>query len=235
MLAGKMPFSSPKQICEDNPQFDSKKNLVSKACQDLILSILEKRPKDRPNLKQVLKHEWMTMEFPDEDVKNSTFSESTTTASISQEIINSQNTATSKEITISQDSTTNSQSNTENLSDSDIFRRTSTASESAQGSDIMYLCQEHGRSAAFDKLKKQIRSSSSDGQNNTSLISGSDLITLPSPETISPTPKSPPAHEKLNYSANKVFSAFFDDDFFNFIDASLQALKHDRSRSLCCG
>lgn len=56
MVCGDIPFEKDEEICNAEVQF---RNNVSKHCQDLVLSCLKIRPKDRIDIHDILSHPWL--------------------------------------------------------------------------------------------------------------------------------------------------------------------------------
>jgi len=58
MVCGDIPFEKDEEICNAEVRFHNNSN-VSKHCQDLILSCLKIRPKDRIDINAILSHPWL--------------------------------------------------------------------------------------------------------------------------------------------------------------------------------
>lgn len=63
MVCGDIPFEKDEEICNAEVRF---RNNVSKQCQDLVLSCLKIRPKDRIEIDDILAHPWLAV--VDEDI-----------------------------------------------------------------------------------------------------------------------------------------------------------------------
>jgi len=63
MVCGDIPFEKDEEICNAEVRF---RNNVSKQCQDLVLSCLKVRPKDRIEIDDILAHPWLAT--VDEDI-----------------------------------------------------------------------------------------------------------------------------------------------------------------------
>jgi len=63
MVCGDIPFEKDEEICNAEVRF---RNNVSKQCQDLVLSCLKIRPKDRIEIDDILAHPWLAT--VDEDI-----------------------------------------------------------------------------------------------------------------------------------------------------------------------
>ena len=63
MLTGVAPFRGTKEMLVENKhrgEFEFDCAVPSESCQDLVRSMLQVDPKQRPSIQQVLEHEWMT-------------------------------------------------------------------------------------------------------------------------------------------------------------------------------
>jgi len=58
MVCGDIPFEKDEEICNADVRF---RNNVSKQCQDLVLSCLKIRPKDRIEIDDILAHPWLAV------------------------------------------------------------------------------------------------------------------------------------------------------------------------------
>jgi len=67
MVCGDIPFEKDEEICNAEVRF---RNNVSKQCQDLVLSCLKIRPKDRIEIDDILAHPWLATVDQDTHIKS---------------------------------------------------------------------------------------------------------------------------------------------------------------------
>lgn len=67
LLFGQAPFTSSHQVM--NSSINVPKARVSNECQDLLEWLLEKDPRERPSIEQVMTHEWLQSSTPSSDIK----------------------------------------------------------------------------------------------------------------------------------------------------------------------
>lgn len=93
MVCGDIPYENDEAICNAEVRFRTR---LSHECQDMIRRCLKVRPSDRPSLRDLLEHPWMSAHLPESSQSaNSTSKIQASTSSSTTSVASSQSASSS--------------------------------------------------------------------------------------------------------------------------------------------
>merc|ERR1711953_125515 len=92
MVCGDIPYENDEAICNAEVRFRTR---LTHECQDIIRRCLKVRPSDRPSLRDLLEHPWMSTHLPESSQSANTTSKQASTSSSTTSVASSQSASSS--------------------------------------------------------------------------------------------------------------------------------------------
>merc|ERR1712012_1115355 len=92
MVCGDIPYENDEAICTAEVRFRTR---LTHECQDIIRRCLKVRPSDRPSLRDLLEHPWMSTHLPESSQSANTTSKQASTSSSTTSVASSQSASSS--------------------------------------------------------------------------------------------------------------------------------------------